>query len=112
MSLFTALRDGHYCRNNKSRKARRSLDHAWSSPSRTARTQTISLVEMLENRQLLSGIVLTNQDDYAPGSVATFTASNDTNPGLNFAAGEVVRFQVTRTDGIEDFPNGNLPWGV
>ena len=112
MSLFSALRDGYYNRNSKSRKARRGLDQFWSIPSRPARALNISLVEMLENRQLMAAYVSTDQLDYAPGSIATFTASNDTNLGKNFTSGEIVRFQVTRTDGVADFPNGNLPWGV
>ena len=103
MSLFSALRDGYYSRNDetrKARKARRSLDRAWSSPSRRARTQTISLVEMLEARELLSALVTTDQQDYAPGSTALFTATTDGGPTNNFQVGETVEFHITRTDGI------------
>ncbi len=69
-------------------------------------------IEQVESRLLLSAVVVTNQDDYAPGSTALITASNDTAAGTNFANGELVQFQVARTDGIADYPSGNLPWYV
>src|SRR5262245_39896858 len=70
------------------------------------------LVESLELRALLAATVATDLPDYRPGSTAYITAQNNDEPGLNFTAGETIHFQVTRTDGIEDFPNGNLPWQV
>ncbi|WZP00326.1 hypothetical protein EP7_001959 [Isosphaeraceae bacterium EP7] len=54
--------------------------------------------------------VVTDLPDYAPGSTAQITAWNDEAEGSNFNIGETLKFQVTRTDGIEDFPSGNLPW--
>src|SRR4051812_18018039 len=68
--------------------------------------------ETLEGRQLLTAVVTTDKDDYAPGSTAAITASNDSIAGLDFAVGEQVEFQVRRTDGVQDYPNGNLPWRV
>src|ERR1051325_908454 len=68
--------------------------------------------EQMEGRQMLSAVVVTDQLDYAPGSTALITTSNDLSAGNNFQQGETVEFQVTRTDGIQDFPNGNLPWRV
>lgn len=55
---------------------------------------------------------MTDQDDYAPGSTAIITAGSDGGAEDNFQVGETVRFQVTRTDGEEDFPPGNEPWSV
>ena len=66
------------------------------------------LLESLEPRVLLSAtpmtaaVVTTDHLDYAPGETAVITSSNQTGDGLQFAAGELVRFQVTRTDGIAD----------
>lgn len=69
-------------------------------------------IECLERRRLLAAQVVTDLQDYQPGQTAIITAWNDSDAGLNFEVGERVRFQVTRTDGIEDFPSGNLPWVV
>ncbi|MFM9066538.1 MAG: hypothetical protein ACKOUR_04260, partial [Planctomycetota bacterium] len=54
--------------------------------------------------------MITDLPDYAPGNTAVISAWNDDSPGTNFDAGEQVKFQVTRTDGIPDQANGNLPW--
>src|SRR4051794_18307053 len=97
MSLFTALREGHYARSSK---ARRSLGRTWASPSRDIRTRTISLVEMLETRQLLTAVVTTDLLDYAPGSTAILNTTTDGGPDHNYLVGETVQFQVARTDGI------------
>ncbi|HEV8327843.1 MAG TPA: Calx-beta domain-containing protein, partial [Nitrospiraceae bacterium] len=85
------------------------------------------VLESLENRVLLSAtpmdvtttepvvtaaVVTTDKPDYAPGETALITTSNTDTEGLKFGDGELVQFQVTRTDGIEDYPNGNLPWYV
>jgi len=64
--------------------------------------QFSALVEQLETRQLLSAIVLTDHQDYAPGSTALITATTDGGPTHNFLPGETVQFQVTRTDGVPD----------
>jgi len=79
------------------------------------------VLESLENRVMLSAtpmevtqapanapaaVVTTNHADYAPGETAVITTSNTTGDGLKFSEGELVRFQVTRTDGISDFPGG------
>src|SRR5689334_829993 len=100
MSLFSALRDGYYSRNGKSRKSRRGPGHSWSSAARLARTRPGTLVEALESRQLLSALVTTDQGDYAPGSTAIITAANDAGPLTNFAVGETVHFHIDRTDGV------------
>ena len=68
--------------------------------------------EALETRQLLAANVMTDLPDYSPDMTAQISAWNDDLGGTNFAAGETVRFQVTRTDGVGDAPNGNLPWFV
>src|SRR5262249_58513808 len=68
--------------------------------------------ERLESRRWLSGVVVTDQPDVAQGPTAVITASNDANPGTDFQAGETVQFQVTRTDGVADFPPANQPWQV
>jgi hypothetical protein len=85
------------------------------------------VLESLENRVLLSAtpmdvtttepvvtaaVVTTDKADYAPGETALITTSNTDTEGLKFGDGELVQFQVTRTDGIEDAPMGNLPWYV
>ncbi len=84
------------------------------------------MLESLEPRLLLSAtpmtaaVVTTDHLDYAPGETAVITTSNQTGEGLQFSAGELVRFQVTRTDGIADNsaqaanvgPSGNAPWYV
>ena len=96
------------------------------------------VLESLETRMMLSAtpmevtpvltselietaaIVSTNYQDYAPGETAVITTSNTTGAGLQFSAGELVRFQVTRTDGVADAPSGpasiapagNTPWYV
>ena len=80
-------------------------------PSRPA-TRGLQL-EAVESRLLLSAVVATDLPDYAPGDTALISAYNDNSTtSSDFAAGELVKFQVVRTDGIEDFPSGNLPWFV
>ena len=84
------------------------------------------MLESLEPRLLLSAtpmtaaVVTTDHLDYAPGETAVITTSNQTGEGLQFAAGELVRFQVSRTDGMADAASttenvgsaGNAPWYV
>src|SRR6185369_15442080 len=85
------------------------------------------VLESLENRVLLSAtpmdaptaepvvtaaVVTTDKADYAPGETAVITASNTSADGLKFGDGELVQFQVTRTDGIQDYAMGNIPWFV
>ena len=84
------------------------------------------MLESLEPRLLLSAtpmtaaVVTTDHLDYAPGETAVITTSNQTGDGLQFAAGELVRFQVSRTDGMADNvgttadvgPTGNEAWYV
>jgi Ca2+-binding RTX toxin-like protein len=85
------------------------------------------VLESLENRVLLSAtpmdvtttepvvtaaVVTTDKADYAPGETALITTANTDTEGLKFGEGELVQFQVTRTDGIEDAPMGDLPWYV
>ena len=57
----------------------------------------------------IAAVVTTDKVDYAPGETAVITTSNTDAEGLRFGDGELVQFQVTRTDGIQDYPNGNLP---
>ena len=92
---------------------------------RTSRANEFML-ESLEPRLLLSAtpmtaaVVTTDHLDYAPGETAVITTSNQTGDGLQFAAGEMVRFQVSRTDGMADAasttanegPSGNDAWYV
>ncbi len=84
------------------------------------------MLESLEPRLLLSAtpmtaaVVTTDHLDYAPGETAIITTSNQAGDGLQFAAGELVRFQVSRTDGMADAasttadvgPAGNEAWYV
>ncbi|MGH7183245.1 MAG: hypothetical protein ACREJN_14885 [Nitrospiraceae bacterium] len=49
-------------------------------------------------------VVTTDHLDYAPGETAVITTSNHAGDGLQFAAGELERFQVTRTDGMGTAP--------
>ncbi len=101
-------RNGH-----NGRKATRQLA-TQSQPSRD-----VFILESLENRILLSAtpmeaVVITDKADYSPGETAVITATNtpSTVDGATFAEGEMVQFQVTRTDEVPDFPSGNLPWYV
>jgi hypothetical protein len=57
-----------------------------------------------------AAVVTTDKVDYAPGETALITTSNTSEEGAKFGEGEMVRFQVTRTDGIPDEPMGNTPW--
>jgi hypothetical protein len=54
---------------------------------------------------------MTDLLENCPGDTAWITASNNADEGVDFdfAAGETVMSQVTRTDGIPDIPDGNLP---
>jgi hypothetical protein len=77
------------------------------------------VLESLENRVLLSATpmaaeVTTDKIDYSPGETAVITTSNTntSTDGVKFVDGELVQFQVTRTDGIQDAPMGNVPWFV
>src|SRR5437588_4758529 len=71
-------------------------------------------VDLLEDRLAPAAVVSTDKPDYTPGTTALFTAFNDASTGhANFDfANEVVQFRVTRTDGQQDFPAGNMPWRV
>ncbi|MEK7350664.1 MAG: Ig-like domain repeat protein, partial [Nitrospirota bacterium] len=84
------------------------------------------VLESLEPRLLLSAtpmtaaVVTTDHLDYAPGETAVITTLNANGDGLQFEAGELVRFQVSRTDGMADVagstadvgPMGNEAWYV
>ena len=84
------------------------------------------VLESLEPRLLLSAtpmtaaVVTTDHLDYAPGETAVITTANTNGDGLQFAAGEMVSFQVTRTDHMADYsgstsgvgPAGNEAWYV
>ncbi|NOT23168.1 MAG: LEPR-XLL domain-containing protein [Nitrospiraceae bacterium] len=84
------------------------------------------MLESLEPRLLLSAtpvtaaVVITDHLDYAPGETTVITTLNQAGGGLKFSAGELIRFQVSRTDGIVDYagttasvgPEGNQAWYV
>ena len=76
--------------------------------SRPASSANEFMLESLEPRLLLSAtpmtaaVVTTDHLDYAPGETAVITTSNQDGDGLQFTAGEMVRFQVSRTDGMAD----------
>ena len=75
MSLFSSPRDasGSSTRTRDrghSRRPHRSSGHSWSSATRRTQIQLAAQVEALETRQLLSALVTTNKQDYAPGSTA------------------------------------------
>ena len=105
------------------------------SDRKTKRIQCVSpqssfLLESLEPRLLLSAapvptaempatepvvsaaVVTTDKADYSPGETAVITTSNTDQEGAKFGEGEMVEFQVTRTDGVPDYPMGNVPWFV
>ena len=95
------------------------------SNRRKPRANTFVL-ESLEPRLLLSAtpmtaaVVTTDHLDYAPGETAVITTANTNGDGLQFGAGELVRFDVSRTDGMADAasttagvgPAGNEAWYV
>src|SRR6476659_5762430 len=72
----------------------------------------VPTTEMPATQPATAAIVTTDKADYSPGETAVITTSNTTDPGAKFAEGETVEFQVTRTDGVEDFPMGSVPWYV
>jgi hypothetical protein len=63
------------------------------------------LLERLEDRQLLSVMVATDQTDYAPGSTALIT-------GSGFQPGDTINLQVVHTDGNPDVSPPNDPWTI
>ena len=81
-------------------------------PLRRRSTNRSLLSQELEARVLLAAVVTTDLQDYYPGQTAIITSTNDAAAGTNFATGEAVRYHVTRTDGIADQPQGNVPWYV
>ena len=68
------------------------------------------LCETLEQRQLMAADVFTDKADYAPGSTAIITATNNASVGQNFLAGETIKFQVVHTDEI--YTNQYESWKV
>jgi hypothetical protein len=120
MTLFSFPRNGEFFRGGDSvRKAKarvRSRNGGGglrTSVLRRARVSPNARVEFLEERTLLSALVTTDQTDYAPGSTAIITATNDGNPGTNFQPGETVQFYIDRTDGIPvDAPPAIQTWDV
>ena len=76
------------------------------SPGRTRRAgRRRPLLDTLENRQLLSVTVGTDQTDYIAGATAQISASG-------FLAGETVQFQVLHTDGTPNTGANEQPWQV
>ncbi len=101
------------------RNRRDARKAAQESAEQTRPAHQPFVLESLEARILLSAtpveaVVTTDKADYSPGETAIITTSNQpsTLEGATFADGEMVQFQVTRTDGVPDFPSGNLPWYV
>ena len=68
-------------------------------------------LQHLEVRDVPSAVVTPDKDDYPPGSVAVFAASNDASTeAANFDfANEAVEFRVTRRDHLPDYASGNIP---
>ncbi len=106
---------------------RESRNMRKSVPKQPRQRASAFVLESLENRVLLSAtpmdapmttpdmtatVVTTDKADYAPGETAVITTSNTSADGLKFGDGELVQFQVTRTDGIQDYAMGNIPWFV
>ena len=106
---------------------RESRNMRKSVPKQPRQRASAFVLESLENRVLLSAtpmdattttpvvtaaVVTTDKADYAPGETAVITTSNTSADGMKFGDGEQVQFQVTRTDGIQDYAMGNLPWYV
>ncbi|MFM8175337.1 MAG: hypothetical protein ACKN81_17475, partial [Pirellulaceae bacterium] len=81
-----------------------SSDTRWKGLFRRRRIRQLT-VEQFEERRLLAASIFTDKPDYKPGETAQIS-------GTGFQLGEIVRLQVTRTDGVSDFPDGNLPWLV
>jgi YDG domain/Bacterial Ig-like domain (group 3) len=75
---------------------------------------------LLSATPMTAAVVTTDHLDYAPGETAVITTSNQAGDGLQFEAGEMVRFQVSRTDGMADYvgstdnvgAKGNEAWYV
>ena len=122
MKMNTWLKQLNRNRRDARKAARRSAEQ-------THPAHEPFVLESLEDRILLSAtpmdvattttepavssaIVTTDKMDYSPEETAIITTSNTDGDGLKFADGEMVQFQVTRTDGVPDFPSGNLPWYV
>src|SRR4029077_16391722 len=110
---------------NRIRRERRTM--CKTEAKRPRQHARAFVLESLENRVLLSAtpvdvpttepvvtaaVVTTDKADYAPGETALITTSNTSADGLKFSEAEMVQFQVTRTDGIQDSPMGNVPWYV
>ena len=56
--------------------------------------------------------VVTDKADYSPGETAVINTFNGLAEGSKFQVGEEVRFHVARTDGVQDYAMGNVPWFV
>src|SRR2546426_12232620 len=97
MSLFRPTNGGSMNGVFTSARSR----HARKAPSRAAGRA----FETLELRQLLTALVTTDKQDYAPGETVQIAARD-------YQAGEAIELQVLRTDGIADGPPGNVPWFV
>ena len=118
---------------NRIRRASRAIREGVANRPRPR--ASAFMLESLETRVMLSAtpmevvqapanqpaaVVTTDHPDYAPTETAIITTSNTNGDGLKFSAGETVQFQVTRTDGIQDYatgpvsgaPAGNEAWFV
>ena len=70
------------------------------------RDRTLDIVvELLENRHLLSAAVVTDKPEYVPGETAQIT-------GTGFVRGETVQLQVLHTDDTPNTGNGHTPWVI
>src|SRR5262249_21027226 len=99
MTTPSRTRDGFFSgKRDLFRKARRGAGRSRSSELRRGRPPRAALVELLETRRLLSAIVTTDKQAYAPTDTVHIT-------GSGFAAGETVDLQVVNeTTGVSYAP--------
>ncbi len=92
MSFFSPSPEGSASRSRTRRfaakaKAQTASRRAQSAASRGARTRLLPFLDQLETRQLLSGLIQTDQTAYAPGLTANIT-------GAGWQPDETVDLQV------------------
>src|SRR5262249_53376528 len=115
ISLFDSLSDWFQPRKNHRARlaAKRGGAGRASANSKRPRLRADFRLEQFEPRVLLSAVVTTNQQDYAPGSTALIKATTDGGPTNNFEPGETVHFYVDRTDGVPvNAPPAIQTWDV
>src|SRR5688500_15497515 len=98
-----------------SSRTRRAIQTHRITSGDAVRRAVSQTLETLERRNLFTAVVTTDLQDYAPGSTAYITASNDASEGKNFQTGETVQFRTLRInpfDGTEETLPGSTPWRV